>query len=121
MGTLCNQLASYTLGVSLFALTCSIQGQSSWTQSLGSQERVRDGGLAQEVIEGQTVCLAREHGSARQPPSQHATSYFASEQVVREIPVAGVLDDLQGETKFEASGIAQRGHNSGQYFVVFDK
>jgi hypothetical protein len=41
-------------------------------------------------------------------------------KVVREIPVAGVLDDLQGETKFEASGIAQRGHNSGQYFVVFD-
>jgi hypothetical protein len=46
---------------------------------------------------------------------------LACKQTVREIPVAGVLDDLQGETKFEASGIAQRGHGSGQYFVVFDK
>jgi hypothetical protein len=38
---------------------------------------------------------------------------------VREIPIAGVLGDLEGETKFEASGIAKRG-NSTQYFVVFD-
>lgn len=42
-------------------------------------------------------------------------------QVVREIPVAGVLGDLEDETKFEGSGIAQRGHGTGQYFVVFDK
>lgn len=35
--------------------------------------------------------------------------------------MAGVLGDLQDETKFEASGIAQRGHGTGQYFVVCDK
>lgn len=42
-------------------------------------------------------------------------------KTVREIPVAGILGDLKGETKFEASGIAQRGSDTGQYFVVFDK
>jgi hypothetical protein len=53
--------------------------------------------------------------------SSSSTSWRRFRQVVREIPIAGVLGDLQDETKFEASGIAQRGHHSGQFFVVFDK
>ena len=60
-------------------------------------------------------------GECESKATHDATSSIVCKQVVREIPVAGVLDDLQDETKFEASGIAQRGHGTGQYFVVFDK
>jgi hypothetical protein len=119
MGALCNQLA-HQASLSLCILAAykdNRRGPNRWgRKSVCETEDWRKKSLK--------VRMFALQGNMRVPeddPQQNATSWFACRQVVREIPVAGVLDDLQGETKFEASGIAQRGHNSGQYFVVFDK
>jgi hypothetical protein len=42
----------------------------------------------------------------------------ASLKLLREVPFAGLFRDLQGETKFEASGLA---HVNNSYYIVFDR
>lgn len=39
-------------------------------------------------------------------------------KLIKEVPFAGLFPDLQGESKFEASGLVQV---NGTYYVVFDR
>lgn len=39
-------------------------------------------------------------------------------KLIKEVPFAGLFSDLQGESKFEASGLV---HVNDTYYVVFDR
>lgn len=39
-------------------------------------------------------------------------------KLIKEVPFAGIFRDLQGETKFEASGLV---HVNSTYYAVFDR
>ncbi len=64
------------------------------------------------------LAFDRHHRHSKKSICEQTDWRKQSLKLVKEIPFAGLFQDLQGESKFEASGLV---HVNDTYYVVFDR